>query len=472
MRRLALSLVAGCVLAAAPAAHASRLVTWTTTSRYVDPAKVRFNGPPPGVAAGPPALRVNVLLPDGYDGRRRFPVLYLLHGHGDTYAHWASPARGNVAAIARGLGAIIVMPEGGRGWYANWWNEGRRGDPAWERYHLDELIPLVERRLRVRAGRRWHAIAGLSMGGEGAIFYAGQRPGYFGSAASFSGVLSLQRPEWPSGFDTQGERHQDVFGDPDAQRFYWTGHNPTALAGNLRHTRVFVAVGNGVPGTAEDATNTLGQAAELELSRQADDFVAAARAAGVDTTYRPQQGIHDWPYWRRHLAQALQWGLFGAVPDAPGRWTYATVAQSGEMWGLRFRFAAPPTTLIEFSRSGERLKASGAGAVTVTTPEGCRLTAALPFDLRLPSGCRIRLAVRPRSVHAGRVVRLRFRATVVRAGRRLAVRGARVSVASRRCRTGRSGRCSLRLRARRRGSIRARASRRGLLAGTALVRAR
>src|SRR5439155_1658370 len=144
------------------------------------------------------------------------------------------------------------MPEGDRGWYTNWWSGGARS-PGWERYHLDELIPLIERKFSIRRGRRWHAIAGLSMGGEGAIFYASQRPGYFGSAASFSGVLSVQRPEWPTGFDTQGENHVDVYGDPDAQRFYWTGHNPTALVQNLRLTRLFVAVGDGVraPGVVE-----------------------------------------------------------------------------------------------------------------------------------------------------------------------------------------------------------------------------
>jgi S-formylglutathione hydrolase FrmB len=214
MRR-AFALVTALLALPAGSAAAAELQTWETPSRYVDPAREAFNSPPPGAPARPNALRVNVLLPDGYDGRRRFPVLYLLHGHGDAYDYWANAQRGDVANIAAGLGAIVVMPEGARGWYANWWKGGARGDPAWERYHLDELIPLVERRLRIRPQRRWHAIAGLSMGGLGALYYASQLPGYFGSAASFSGAISIQRPEWPSGFDTQGERHQDVYGDPD-----------------------------------------------------------------------------------------------------------------------------------------------------------------------------------------------------------------------------------------------------------------
>src|SRR3954470_21067496 len=233
MRRALVPLAALVALALPAPAFAARIETWTTQSRYVDPAKVQFNGPP-----RPAALRVNVFIPDGYDGKKSFPVLYLLHGHGDSYDDWAG--KGQVAQIAKDLGALIVMPEGARGWYTDWWNGGGGGAPGWEWYHPDELIPLVERRLRIRPGRRWHAIDGLSMGGEGSIYYASQRPGYFGSGASFSGAISLQRPEWPAAFDTQGERHEDVYGDPDAQAFYWTGHNPTALVDNLRATRVFV----------------------------------------------------------------------------------------------------------------------------------------------------------------------------------------------------------------------------------------
>src|SRR3954465_5307505 len=140
-----------------PPAGAVRLVRFKTQSAYVNPAdpKVTFNVVHRAGVPRPQALPVNVMLPGGYDGKRRFPVLFLLHGHGDTYDSWADADHGDVARIARGLGAVIVMPEGARGWYTNWWNGGRRGAPAWESYHLDELIPLVERRLKIRPGRRW-----------------------------------------------------------------------------------------------------------------------------------------------------------------------------------------------------------------------------------------------------------------------------------------------------------------------------
>jgi S-formylglutathione hydrolase FrmB len=382
----AAALTAACWCASA---SAQQLVTWTTTSRYVDPARAQFNPPPPGVAARPPALRVDVLLPDGYDGQRRFPVLYLLHGHGDAYDYWVNAQKGDLLEIAKGFPGIIVMPEAATGWYTNWWDGGARGADGrgWERYHLDELIPLVESRLRILPGRSNHAIAGLSMGGEGAIFYAEQRPGYFGSAASFSGVLSLQRPEWPTAFDTQGQNHLDVYGDPQAQSFYWTGHNPTALVDALRLTRVFVRVGDGValPLFPGEQTNVFGAVAEAELSQHGTDFVDAARGAGVDVTYEPTTGVHDWPYWRLALRSALAWGFFKPVPEAPASWRYQTVAQSGRAWDLTYAFEAPPGVLETFVRDGDRLRASGSGVVTVTADGRPPFTATLPFDRVLPA---------------------------------------------------------------------------------------
>ena len=243
---------------------------------------------------------------------------------------------------------------------------------------------VVKRRFRIRHGRRWHAIAGLSMGGEGAMYYAEQRPGFFGSAAAFSGVLSIQRPEWPTGFDTQGESHEDVFGDPSAQDFYWRGHNPTALVGNLTHTRVFVAVGDGTTTNPDEATNYFGQVAERELREQAVDFVGAAQDAHVDVTYDPRPGIHDWPYWRQHLTDAMHWGLFGRVPARSKRWTFSTVSSHSRTWATRFDFAKPPSTLVTFRRAGRFLSGSGAGTVRVRFPRGAVRTLALPFDVRIP----------------------------------------------------------------------------------------
>ena len=453
---------------AAPAAAQQRLITIKAPSAHVDPTRVSFNGDD-----HPRELRANVLLPDGYDGERRFPVLYLLHGVGDSYASWSNSERGDIANTARGFPGIIVMPEADRGFYANWWNEGRRGDPGWERYYLDELIPLVERRFRIREGRRWHAIAGLSMGGLGSTFFASQKPGYFGAAASFSGFVSHQRPEVAPVLPlAAGASYEEIFGPREA--FYATGHNPTRLTDNLRHTRLYAAVGDGTPEPgAGGSPSPLAAALEAGLRPQSEDLVAAARASGVDTTYRPHRGIHDWPYWRRDLRDAITWGFFNPVAATASNWTYRTAAQSGDMWGFEFSFRAPPEELITFTRSGDRLTGTGSGTALIRTPAGCSITVSLPFERALPRTCSgarpatISARVTPRTTRAGRRTRFRFRASTATGP----LAGATVRFAGRSVRTGGRGTATMTARLRP-GRYRARFTRPGLRSATVTVTVR
>ena len=155
---------------------------------------------------------------------------------------------------------------------------------------------------------------------------------------------------------------------------------------NLRYTRTFVTVGDGVPAFSPDELkNAFGELSEFDLRMHADDFVAAAHADGVDVTYQPRQGIHDWPYWRQHLAAAIRWGFFAPVNEHPLHWSYQTVAQYGDAWGLTFDFTALPETVETFRLDGRTRSATGSGTVRVHQPGGPGFTAALPFKRALPA---------------------------------------------------------------------------------------
>jgi S-formylglutathione hydrolase FrmB len=218
-----------------------------------------------------------VLLPDGYDGKRRFPVLFLLHGAGGRAEDWVRPQTGDIANTARGLEAIVVMPEGATGFYTNWWNEGRRGAPGWERFYIDELVPLVERRFRVLPGRRNHAIAGLSMGGFGAVRYAQDRPDLFAYVASFSGAVDLGDSGTRSVVTEQASQNgfnpYGPFGNP----FWpfdgtWNALNPLNRAARLQGVGVALYVGSGI--NDQDAI-------EGTMAASAARFHNALDAAGV-----------------------------------------------------------------------------------------------------------------------------------------------------------------------------------------------
>src|SRR5256714_3094948 len=135
-------------------------------------------------------LPYNVILPPGYraSATTRYSVLYLLHGWGGHYSDWLT--RTNVADYAAQYRMIVVMPEGNDSWYV----DGAAGvNDKYESYVLKELMPDVDKRYRTIQARYGRAIAGLSMGGYGAIKYGLKYPFTFAFAGSVSGAFGVTR---------------------------------------------------------------------------------------------------------------------------------------------------------------------------------------------------------------------------------------------------------------------------------------
>lgn len=336
------------------------------------------------------APRARVLLPAGYDPRRRYSLMVLLNGLSGVYSDWSTAGLGTITKTADGFDGIIVMPEGGSGWYTDWWNDGHRGNPSWESYIIDQVVPQVLERFSIREGRRWHALVGLSMGGMGAAYLGGRMAGFFGSVAIISGLVDMHLyPLQGAAVSLIPQSEVGATPDPDAvmgpaQGFYSQAHDPMRLAGNLRRTRVFMTVGNGVPTSdgLPTATSTYAReiAFESAIIRPAsDNYADILRAAGVDLTYRTHNGAHDWPNARQGLRDAIRWGLFKPVAEAPQSWTHDTVATRGPLWDLRFDFTSPPTRVVRFRRTGRHLRIGAAGSgVVITTPSGCRIPIRTP----------------------------------------------------------------------------------------------
>ena len=135
-------------------------------------------------------LPYNVVLPADYDTSTttRYPVLYLLHGLTGHYSDWAS--RSNVADYAQQYRMIVVMPEGNDSWYTD---NASVTTEKYESYILKELIPDVQQRYRMIEARYGRSIAGLWMGGYGAIKFGLKSPQTFAFAASMSGAFAITR---------------------------------------------------------------------------------------------------------------------------------------------------------------------------------------------------------------------------------------------------------------------------------------
>lgn len=136
-------------------------------------------------------LPYNVILPADYrvSTATRYPVIYLLHGWAGHYSDWLT--RTNIADDAAQYRMIVVTPEGNDGWYTD---SATVVSDKYESYILQELISDVQRRYRTIESRYGRGIAGLSMGGYGALKFGLKSPGTFVFAGSLSGALAA--PTW------------------------------------------------------------------------------------------------------------------------------------------------------------------------------------------------------------------------------------------------------------------------------------
>jgi diacylglycerol O-acyltransferase / trehalose O-mycolyltransferase len=247
-------------------------------------------------------VKVRLLLPSGFEAEptRRRPVLYLLHGCCDDYLSWTRST--DIEELTADEDLLVVMPDGGRvGFYSNW-----QTGPAWETFHLTELPGLLAE--EYAAGEQ-AAIAGVSMGGLGALGYAARHPGVFAATASFSGIAHTRlSPQVSQGYlglvRSEGEEPRALWGDPESDVEIWQQHNPYDLASRLAGTRVFLSCGSGEPGPLDAdgaAADTIEARLEPENKALAERLRRLTPAPTINL-YGP--GTHSWVYWERELHRA------------------------------------------------------------------------------------------------------------------------------------------------------------------------
>ncbi len=204
----------------------------------------------PRTVNGP--LEIRVTVPANYYATGdHFPVLYLLHGGaGGSSRQWTTEG-GAAEYITRDQPLITVMPDGGKvGWYTNWIYQGA-GAQDWQRFHLDQLVPWVDHNFRTIARKEGRAVAGLSMGGFGAIHYGQERPDLFAIVASYSGALNLEDAGIRAVVTEQAIQHFLPANGPFGWPFWpfdgvWNAQNPLRRAADLRNVGVLLYAGDGI----------------------------------------------------------------------------------------------------------------------------------------------------------------------------------------------------------------------------------
>jgi S-formylglutathione hydrolase FrmB len=246
-------------------------------------------------------VRVRLLLPEGFEegAEGAWPTLYLLHGAWDDYTSWTRET--DIEDIPELRDVLVVMPDAGQlGWYSDWTNGGAGGQPAWETFHMGELPQLIEANW---GGGTDRVVAGLSMGGFGALSYAARHPGMFRAAATYSGVADTLGSDFEAEPLMWGDK-----GDGPA----WEEHNPLSQAAALEGTQLYISYGNGSPGPLDPPEARVDDL-ESWIAPQNDRLVARLGELGIPATVDAYgAGTHTWPYWERALHESLP-VLLGAL---------------------------------------------------------------------------------------------------------------------------------------------------------------
>lgn len=367
---IAMALAAAIALGAAPADARASGGLELVGSQQLNPRLVELTFRTPALSGD---TKARVLLPAGYDpnGHTRYPVLYLLHGSVDDYRSWTD--KGHAEELTAGLPLIVVMPNAGNGgYYSDWFNNGAGGPPAWETYHVGQLIPWIDAHYRTIAARAGRATAGLSMGGFGAMAYPARHPDLFAAAASFSGAVNTNEYEplgAPDESSFDGGQPYATWGPRQTEEVRWRAHNPWDLAENLRGLDLTLSTGNGQPGGPYGGGDPI-EAYVHQTSVDLHNRLAQLGIAHVWDDYGP--GGHAWEYWQRDLKETLPaiMATFAHPRKPPSPFTFTAVEPRYDVYGWHVAIDRPA---LEFSRlekagrNGFTLAGSGSGMV-VTAP--------------------------------------------------------------------------------------------------------
>lgn len=223
----------------------------------------------------------NALVPEGKKGP--FPVLYLLHGMSDNYTAWTR--RTPIERYVQGLPLIVVMPDGDRSFYCDAVER-----PTWQydTFVSSDLVSFIDQTFNTIAEREGRAIAGLSMGGYGAVKLALKHPDVYCAGISYSGaVLAANRsetPDWSPSKDWSAIFGANPSGGPD---------DTVALAKKIDKAKApALWIDCGVDDfLIEENRKFHGLLADLQLPHE----------------YFEHPGAHSWEFWDGAIQRTLPW---------------------------------------------------------------------------------------------------------------------------------------------------------------------
>ncbi|MEO6847269.1 MAG: alpha/beta hydrolase family protein [Chthoniobacterales bacterium] len=234
---------------------------------------------------------MNVLLPEYQEKTRKkkYPVLWLLHGMGREYTGWERLT--SIERYARDADIAVVMPTvGAKSWYLN-----MASGPAYTTFMLEELPRIARSFFPLSSLRKDNFIAGMSMGGYGAFHLAFLKPESFAAAASFSGALDAasmvakkSREQWTTMHLEAAFGNLDKVAGSKNDLFHLA---KTALRSGKTLPKLYACCG-----------------AKDRILDQSQAFAKHAEKIGLPLTYEEHPvWEHEWGYWDQQIQNVIKW---------------------------------------------------------------------------------------------------------------------------------------------------------------------
>lgn len=225
-------------------------------------------------------IKALVVKPDSYDGKKTYPVVYLLHGYTGNFRDWVNYVPG-IKKLVDQYQLMLVSADGN---YGSWYFDSPKVENSkYETYISTELVNWVDKNYKTIANKKNRAITGLSMGGHGALYLAFKHQDIFSVAGSVSGGVDF-RP-FPLNWDIA-----KYLGSYAQNKELWDKNTVTELTHLLTPNSLAIIFQCGTDDFFYDVNVKLHD--KLLLNNIPHLFIS-------------NPGVHNWDYWREGIQYQL-----------------------------------------------------------------------------------------------------------------------------------------------------------------------
>ncbi len=230
--------------------------------------------------------RVILPLDHKTESKARYSVVYLLHGLTGHYTNWTDKTA--LAEFAAKHNFVIVTPEGNNGWYTD---SVSTPNDRYESYIVQELVPEIDKNFRTVADREHRMIAGLSMGGYGALKFGLKYPEMFSLIGSFSGALGAASFSASNAGDI-GKGIDAIYGPADSE--------------TRKSSDIFKIIREITPEKIKSLPFVYQSCGTEDFLIQNNrDFLNLMNEKKIPHEYREHPGGHTWDFWNDQVREFL-----------------------------------------------------------------------------------------------------------------------------------------------------------------------